>query len=444
MANIVASMDSWSATAASNQPDSTDTATLQADLQQIQATVRANTNFKGADIASAGTTDLSTATGQFVDVTGTTTITAFGTLTAGMWKFIRFTGALTLTYNATSLIVPGAANITTANGDTCIAMSLGSGNWKVMEYTKASGLPAASGANSDITSTSAMTIASGLLSTPYVADVQDSRLTLTTAVPVTTSDVTGATTIYCTPYKGKSIALYDGSTRWNVRQSAEFSLALGTLTSGKPYDVFCYDNAGTPTLEFLVWTSDTARVTALVMQDGILVKTGATTRRYLGTFYTTATTTTEDSKAKRFLWNYYNRVIRYMEVIEATATWTYTTATWRQARATATNQLEFILGVAEDAVQATVDVIAGNSTATVFRSAGIGLDSTSALASGSKSSGSHGAANEIHVCVSSFVGIPAAGRHTLVWLEYSTALGTCTWYGTAVDTLSGITGSLLA
>jgi hypothetical protein len=140
-----------------------------------------------------------------------------------------------------------------------------------------------------------------------IKKICDFRLTLTTAVPVTTSDVTGATTIYCTPFNGNSIALYDG-TNWNLRQSAEFSIALGTLTSGKPYDVFCYDNSGTPTLELLAWTNDTTRATALTRQDGILCKSGALTRRYLGSFYTTSTTTTEDSFVKRYLFNYYNRV----------------------------------------------------------------------------------------------------------------------------------------
>jgi hypothetical protein len=140
-------------------------------------------------------------------------------------------------------------------------------------------------------------------------DTQDFRLTLTTAVPVTTADVTGATTIYCTPYIGNTIALYDG-TNWNMRTSSEFSLALGVLTASRPYDVFCYDNAGVPTLEFLAWTNDTTRATALVMQDGVLSKTGALTRRYLGTFYTTATTTTEDSAAKRLLINYYHQLDR--------------------------------------------------------------------------------------------------------------------------------------
>lgn len=69
----------------------------------------------GADIASAGTINLTTATGQTVDVTGTTTITAI-TLGQGSMRWVRFTGILTLT-NGASLVLPGAANITTAAGD---------------------------------------------------------------------------------------------------------------------------------------------------------------------------------------------------------------------------------------------------------------------------------------------------------------------------------------
>src|SRR3989344_6235690 len=49
------------------------------------------------------------------------------------------------------------------------------------------------------------------------------RLTLTTAVPVTTSDVTAATTVYFTPYNGDKIALYDGST-WAISAFTEKSI----------------------------------------------------------------------------------------------------------------------------------------------------------------------------------------------------------------------------
>lgn len=89
---------------------------------------------KGADIASATTTDIGAATGNFVHITGTTTITGLGTIAAGAIRVVRFAGVLTLTHNATSLILPTGANITTAAGDTAIFVSEGSGNWRCVNY----------------------------------------------------------------------------------------------------------------------------------------------------------------------------------------------------------------------------------------------------------------------------------------------------------------------
>lgn len=89
------------------------------------------------DEASASTVDLGAIASQNVRITGTTTITAFGTAAAGTFRRLRFADALTLTHNGTSLIVPGAANITTVAGDRCDVMSLGSGNWIVLAYVGA-------------------------------------------------------------------------------------------------------------------------------------------------------------------------------------------------------------------------------------------------------------------------------------------------------------------
>lgn len=96
---------------------------------------------KGSDLASASTTDLSTATGVFVNVTGTATIAALGTAPAGVRRWVRFTGAGTITYHATSLILPGAADLTRAVGDCAIFESLGSGNWRCLFYQRAEGAP---------------------------------------------------------------------------------------------------------------------------------------------------------------------------------------------------------------------------------------------------------------------------------------------------------------
>lgn len=147
MADVSAAMKDWSATSSSNSPSgSTNIGTsLDDNLREIQGSVVRNLHNKGADIASATTTDLGAVEGLFHDITGTTTITGFGTVRAGVWKVIKFEGVLTLTHNATSLILPGGANITTADGDVAIVTSEGSGNWRCDSYTKANGRAVVSG-----------------------------------------------------------------------------------------------------------------------------------------------------------------------------------------------------------------------------------------------------------------------------------------------------------
>lgn len=135
----------------SNKTLSSPTLTTPA-LGVASATSLALTSFlneaKGADIASAGTTDIGAATGNYVHVTGTTTITALGTVQAGTRRIVRFTGALTLTHNGTSLILPTAANITTVANDTATFVSLGSGNWICVQYQRADGSALLGGAPS--------------------------------------------------------------------------------------------------------------------------------------------------------------------------------------------------------------------------------------------------------------------------------------------------------
>jgi hypothetical protein len=252
---------------------------------------------------------------------------------------------------------------------------------------------------------------------------------------VTTADVVSAGTLYAVPYVGNRIALYDGAT-WRVRTSAQFSLAL-TLTSGKPYDIFCYDNAGVPTLEVLVWTNDTTRATALTTQDGVLVKTGAPTRRYLGTLYASGANTTEDSVTSRYLWNYDHRVARAMAVTDTTNNWSYTTATWRQANGSGSNQCTYVVGLAEDSVDCTVQSFASNTNTGVQCAVGIGIDVTNANSAQLYGGWTGAAANAIAPISASYRGVPSGvGRHTLAWLEISAAAGTTTWRGDEGTTLA--------
>lgn len=278
--------------------------------------------------------------------------------------------------------------------------------------------------------------------TPISPRTPCGRLTLTTATPVTTSDVTAATTVYYTPYSGcNSISTYNGSV-WVQQTFTEISIAVPASTS-QMYDVFAYDNAGTLTLELTAWTNDTTRATALATQNGTYVKTGVLTRLYLGSFRTTGVSgQTEDSFAKRYVWNYYNRVDRPMRVLEATDSWNYTTATYRQANASTANQLDFVVGVSEDGIEASVYAAFANSSGGVNVVNAIGLDSTSTPATGSLISINAPAAAVFGFNAPSFRTIPAVGRHILVWLEYSTAAGTTSFTGDGGGTIvqSGIHG----
>lgn len=141
-------MGGFRITGLANAVASTDAAALgQITAAQAGAVAKAGDTMTGAlnyapevDLASAGTTDIGAQTSNNVRITGTTTITSFGTAANGVTRQLRFAGALTLTHNATSLILPGGANIVTMAGDTATARSLGSGNWVVTSFQRAPSL----------------------------------------------------------------------------------------------------------------------------------------------------------------------------------------------------------------------------------------------------------------------------------------------------------------
>jgi hypothetical protein len=91
----------------------------------------------GADIASAATLNLTAATGNLVDVTGTTSVTAI-TLADGAERVVRTTGILTWTHGA-SLVLPTAANVTSAAGDIWVFRGYAAGVVRMVGYQLASG-----------------------------------------------------------------------------------------------------------------------------------------------------------------------------------------------------------------------------------------------------------------------------------------------------------------
>jgi hypothetical protein len=291
------------------------------------------------------------------------------------------------------------------------------------------------------------------------------RLTLTTAVPVTTSDVTGATTVYFTPYKGNVVQLYDGAT-WIPFTFSELSQTTADDTKSPAavavssnYDVFVWNDAGTlRATRGPAWTSDTARgtgagTTELEVLEGryvnkIAITNGPAAQRglYVGTIRSDASSQINDSVLLRHVWNNYNRVAKEMFAADATGSWTYTTNTWRQANGSAANQLSMVVGLDEDPVSAAVAISAASSSGGVDTAAGIGLDSSTALASRCLS-GYVRLPTSIASFTASFDGHVGVGLHTLRWLEISDSIGTTTWYGDAGVPLimrNGIKGRIIA
>jgi hypothetical protein len=276
------------------------------------------------------------------------------------------------------------------------------------------------------------------------------RITTESGVPVSTSDRTGQGTIYMTPYSGNQISLYGGAS-WVTYSTAQISLALSGLTSGKNYDVFAYNNLGTITLELsTAWTDDNTRADALTRQDGVLVKSGATTRRYIGTIRTTGTATTEDSGGgstsqtggKRFVWNYYNRVPRSMSVFDGTDSWGYTTDTWRQANGASGNQVEYVTGDVSVLVEAQLTsgtYLVANTASSA--KVGIGISSTSSP-SGFRTQ-NYNTLNPTgfwFAISASYKGTPGLGYFYISWLEKGAAGTTCNFNGDGGGdgTLSGL------
>lgn len=266
------------------------------------------------------------------------------------------------------------------------------------------------------------------------AVIPGGRLTLQSGVPVSTTDQTAKTSVYYTPFVHNIVPLWDG-TNWKPVVFAETTLVLGTITSAKNYDVFGYLSSGSLALEMLAWTSDTARATAVTLQDGRYCKSGDKTRLLLGTFYTTSTTTTEDSASNRYVCNVYNTVQRLSSMsVSGTYTHTYTTGAWREWNGgTGVTRIQFVVSTVRDAQIATH--LANLSGATSLHGyTNLQIDGTDGS---TKLTGTNigGYGSNIVPTVSAIASSVAVGKHYLTIIEYGN-IGT-TYYST--DAQLGVT-----
>lgn len=232
-----------------------------------------------------------------------------------------------------------------------------------------------------------------------VAVQPQGRLTLTSATPVMTATQGSTSVIYYDCYHGgNGVSVYNGTSDINLTiGSCEISDTMPTSSTGVTnttgvFDEWAVNVSGTLTLCHATngsgggWASDTggsntARGSGYSALDtttrpyitnaqtithcyngstdeGSLSANKAT---YLGTFYTSGAGKTQytfgasasgGTAALFGIWNAYNRVTVATSVIDSGTAYTYTTGTIRQSRASAGNQISYVLGIAEDGILA--------------------------------------------------------------------------------------------
>lgn len=296
------------------------------------------------------------------------------------------------------------------------------------------------------------------------------RLTLTSATPVTTADVSGAGTVYFTPDKHSKVSIYTGL-QWQRYAFTELSNVLANSATGKAgpaaaiagavYDLFVWDDAGTLRLtRGPAWASDTNRgtgagTTELERVGGVLMNKQAITNGpaaqrglYVGSIATNAgAATVDDTKSTRHVWNMYNRKRRDLQKVDATDSWSYSTAIPREANG-ATNRVLVLRGLDEDTVRLSLSASCLNSTATV-RTVGsyIGLDATGVLAADCIGANGFVSSTAEVTMQAHYSGSPGLGKHALIWVESGGGTDTQTWYGdrgSPSSRRSGLLGECMA
>jgi hypothetical protein len=235
------------------------------------------------------------------------------------------------------------------------------------------------------------------------------RLSLVSGSAVMVADAT-SNIIYWVPYGGSSYPWYDGAS-WHQRTPAQLSLTLdgasghtGYHAPSTNFDLFLSAYTGGDLLvSGPAWSSDIARSASgtLVAQNGILVnssslnvKYGTTNATlgipayeatYVGTFRTITTAAytamlmnpagaSGGNQGQLFLWNYYNRRLTRAACTDSGASYAYTSATPRIARASAYNSVAFVSGLAEDAISGTFSYQFGLTAANHYATQSLYLD----------------------------------------------------------------------
>lgn len=290
-------------------------------------------------------------------------------------------------------------------------------------------------------------------------------LTLTSATPIITADVTGSTAVYYTPLNGNIVPIYNGST-FTPTTFAELTMTLTSSQAASTiYDLFVFSNAGVVTIAVgPAWTTSTAAAgargtgagtTQLQRINGILVNAVQVTAKNSATTYTIAANqgtfvgslfmdsaagqvTCHRSYGQSRKWgvsNAYNRVPTILKGGDGTASWNYGTGTIRASNAAATNNATVFQCLAEEIVDVSfIQNVVGASGSTTPNSNGIGWNSTTAYTGMAGTGSTNAVQTGEWNSASRYIAAPFLGINVAQSLEKGFG-GTTTFNGTELNML---------
>ena len=286
--------------------------------------------------------------------------------------------------------------------------------------------------------------------------------------PFPSSDQSAKTAVYYRPDVGNLIPISDG-TNFQVRIFSQLTLTLvANHLADTIYDVFVFDDSGTMRIATgPAWNTIThgsgargtgAGTTELSRLKGLIVNTNQLTVRngsstytmnalcgtYVGTILIDGSAgqvtchTSYGQSRKWGIWNPYNQREIKLKAGTSTASWTYSTQTWRAANGESANSIAYVTGLADRIATARyIQNVGASGTSSIQRtnSFAIGWNSTTSP-SGKRGIGRLGEAGGTATIradfdlVAEYFPVAAIGAQTVSALEINTdGVGSLTMAG---------------
>ena len=376
--------------------------------------------------------------GKMIGSAGTfSTAISYSVVSGDQGKLIRGTnsGITITTPDATDVQSPFAFSLVNVSSG---AITLDGFSAQTIDGATTISIPAGGGVDVETDGTNWFTHGQNYIGTQVQPQ---GRLTLTSGAPVMNADVSAAAAVYYTPAIGNLCPIYNGSL-FQMRSFAELTLTLqanSNYAASAIYDCFIFDSSGTVTFGIgPAWSTATAGsgargtgagTTELQKINGIWTNKVQITARNAGSTYTVAANqgtyvgsifmdasngqvsahVTYGQSRKWGLWNAYNRQPIALKAGDGTASWTYTSATFRPSNNSTANSLTVFAGLPEESFDVEFfQAMSASSTQQV----GIGWNSTTTT-SGTRGGGG-GASSQM---VARHVNVPAIGINTVTALE---------------------------